>query len=120
MLESPEIGQQFAARQSASGSAYQKYLFSKQSYQRLKEAAKKNGAVAIIELERAYAQYLRDSATYNSSRSEASASGQIQRYLRITAPFSGVITGRYISEGALVGDNGWMGNLFLSSPIKTS
>ena len=104
-LEAPEIGEQYSARQSASGTAYQKYLFSKQSYNRLKEASKKNGSVATIELERAYSQLLGDSASYKSSRSEASASGQINKYLRITAPFSGIITGRFISEGALVGDN---------------
>ncbi len=104
-LEAPEIGEQFAARKSSSGTAYQKYLFSKQSYNRLKEASKKNGAVASIEIERAYAQLLGDSAAYQSSRSDASASGQIINYLRITAPFSGVVTGRFISEGALVGDN---------------
>ncbi|WP_068247642.1 efflux RND transporter periplasmic adaptor subunit, partial [Hydrotalea flava] len=105
-LEAPEVGQQYAAMRSSIGTSYQKFLFSKQSYNRLKEAAKKNGAVATIELERAYAQYLGDSAAYSSSRSKASASGQIHNYLRITAPFSGVITGRFISEGALVGDNG--------------
>ncbi|MCH9112756.1 biotin/lipoyl-binding protein, partial [Legionella pneumophila serogroup 1] len=88
-LEAPEIGAQYAAKTSTTSSTYQKFLFSKQSYQRLKEAAKKNGAVATIELERAYAQYLGDSAAYHSSRSEAAASGQIQRYLRITAPFNG-------------------------------
>ena len=104
-LEAPEIGEQYSARQSASGTAYQKYLFSKLSYNRFKEAAKKNGAVATIELERAYAQLLGDSATYKSSMSEASTSEQINKYLRITAPFSGVITERFILEGALVGDN---------------
>lgn len=104
-LEAPEIGEQFAARKSSSGTAYQKYLFSKQSYNRLKEASKKNGAVASIEIERAYANLLGDSAAYQSSRSDASAFGQITNYLRIRAPFSGVITGRFISEGALVGDN---------------
>lgn len=105
-LEAPEVGAQFAAKNSSSGTAYQKFVFSRQSYNRLKEAAKKEGAVADIELERAYAQYLGDSASYHSSRSEANASGQIQNYLRIVAPFSGVITGRFASEGALVGDNG--------------
>lgn len=104
-LEAPEIGEQYSARQSSSGTAYQKYLFSKQSYNRLKEASKKNGAVASIEIERAYAQLLGDSAAYQSSRSDASASGQIINYLRITAPFNGIVTGRFISEGALVGEN---------------
>ena len=105
-LEAPEIGEQLAARTSTSGATYQKFLFSKQSYQRLKEASKKNGAVAVIELERAFAQYLADSAAYNSSRSEASATGQLQNYLSITAPFDGMISSRNISPGALVGDNG--------------
>jgi membrane fusion protein, multidrug efflux system len=105
-LEAPEINAQFAAQQSSTGSAYQQYLFSKQTYYRLKEAAKKNGAVAAVELEKAYARYLGDSATYSSSRSEASASGQLQNYLQIRAPFSGVLTGRFVSEGALVGENG--------------
>lgn len=112
LLEAPEVGAQYAARQSATSTSYQKYLFSKQAYVRLKEAARKNGAVATIELERAYAQYLGDSAAFASSRSEAAATGQMQKYLRITAPFSGVITGRYISEGALVGDGGNVAPLF--------
>jgi len=105
VLEAPEIGEQYAASRSLTSSAYQKYLFSKQSYSRLKEASKKNGAVAGIELERAYTQFLGDSASYKSSLSESSASGQIKKYLRIAAPFSGIITGKFISEGALVGDN---------------
>lgn len=110
LLEAPEIGAQYAARTSSSSTAYQRFLFSKQTYQRLKEAARKEGAVATIELERAYAQYLGDSAAYHSSRSEASASGQLQAYLRITAPFTGIITKRAISEGALVGEGGGQGS----------
>lgn len=109
LLEAPEIGEEYSARKSSSTTAYQKLLFSRQTYNRLKEASLKNGAVASIELEKAYAQYLGDSAAYNSSRSEASASGQMQGYLRITAPFSGTITGRFISEGALVSENGMDG-----------
>ncbi|HEY1115867.1 MAG TPA: efflux RND transporter periplasmic adaptor subunit, partial [Chitinophagaceae bacterium] len=112
LLEAPEVGAQYAARRSATSTTYQKLLFSRQSYHRLREAAKKNGAVATIELERAYAQYLGDSAAYAGSRSEAAVAGQMQNYLRITAPFSGVITGRYISEGALVGDQGVNGAPF--------
>jgi RND family efflux transporter MFP subunit len=104
-LEAPEIGDQYSASQSSTSAAYQKYLFSKQSYNRLKEAAKKSGAVATIELDRAYSQLLADSAAYKSSLSTSSASGQMNKYLKITAPFSGTITGRFFSEGALVGDN---------------
>lgn len=104
-LEAPEIGEQYAARKSSSGTGYQKYLFSGQSYKRLKEASQKKGAVASIEIERAYAQLMGDSAAYQSSQSDASALGQIIKYLRIKAPFSAVVTGRFISEGALVGDN---------------
>jgi membrane fusion protein, multidrug efflux system len=119
VLEAPEIGEQYAASESSSKSAYQKYLFSKQSYYRLKEASTKKGAVAGIELERAYAQFLGDSASYKSSLSESAASGQIKSYLRITAPFSGIITGKFISEGALVGDNGEKDPLFQLSQQNT-
>lgn len=108
-LEAPEVSAQFAASSSSSGTAYQKFIFSRQSYHRLKEAAKREGAVATIELERAYAQYLGDSAAYFSSRYAANASGQMQKYLRLVAPFDGVITARNASEGALVGDNGISG-----------
>lgn len=103
-LEAPEVGEQYSAQRSSSSTAYQKYLFSKQAYERLKEASRKNGAVAGIELDRAYAQLLGDSAAYQSSRSQASASGQLGEYLTIRAPFEGVITGRFNSEGALVGE----------------
>lgn len=105
-LEAPELGAGFAARTSSANTAYQKFLFSRRSYNRLKEAAKKNGAVAAIELEKAYTQYLGDSAAWHSSRADAAVSGQMQHYLRITAPFSGIINTRFVSEGALVGDNG--------------
>jgi RND family efflux transporter MFP subunit len=105
ILEAPEVGEQYGASQSSTNASYQKYLFSRQTYQRLKEASQKNGAVATIELERAYAQLLGDSAAYKSNLASSSASGQMNKYLRITAPFSGIITGRFFSEGALVGDN---------------
>lgn len=112
ILEAPEIGDQYSASQSSTSSAYQKYLFSKQSYNRLKEASRKSGAVATIELEKAYAQLLGDSAAYKSSVSSSSASAQMNKYLRITAPFSGIITGRFFSEGALVGENSEKDPLF--------
>lgn len=41
-----------------------------------------------------------------SSRLEASVNGQLQNYMRITSLFTGVITGRFVSEGALVGESG--------------
>src|SRR5690242_8068469 len=105
VLEAPEIGEEYSASQFSTSAAYQKYLFSKQSYNRLKEASNKSGAVATIELERAHAQLLGDSAAYKSSLAASSASGQINNYLRITAPFSGIITERFFSEGALVGES---------------
>lgn len=102
-LEAAEMEEEFSARKSVSGTAYQQYLFSKQSYERLKSASKKSGAVATIELEKAYSQFLADSAKYKSTVSLAAAAGKLQSYLEIRAPFSGIITERFVSEGALVG-----------------
>lgn len=84
---------------------YENFLYSRQAYQRLKNAAQNNGAVAEIELDRARAQLRSDSAAYHSAKASTGASAQLKDYLRITAPFSGTIVSRNVSVGALVGEN---------------
>lgn len=104
VLEAPELSDAYSSKKSSGQTAYQKYLFSKQAYERLVAASKKAGSIAAIELERAYSQLLSDSTAYESIRAEASASSRMADYLMIRAPFSGVITSRNVSEGALVGE----------------
>lgn len=106
LLEAPELAEDYSASRAGGQTVYQKYVFSRQAYERLKKAALKSGAVAEIELERAYAQLLADSAALDRSRAQTAASRQMNDYLHIRAPFSGVITSRNVSEGALTGDNG--------------
>jgi membrane fusion protein (multidrug efflux system) len=76
----------------------------------LQDAAKTPGVVAgndlviaqkIVEADRANVKAAEDAA--GAARQELGSTTAIQRYLQITAPFSGVITERNVHPGALVG-----------------
>jgi len=80
------------------------------TYDRLKQAAQTPGAVAGNELIQAEKQVdaaraLLDSRQQASKAAEAAVRSQkdLQAYLRITAPFEGVVTDRMVHPGALVG-----------------
>lgn len=105
LLEAPEITQQYLAAKSDENRFYEDYLYSRQSYERLKKAALKPGAVAEIELDRAMSKFKSDSAAFASVKARTGAAAQLQQYLRITAPFDGVVTDKNVSVGALVGEN---------------
>ncbi len=80
------------------------------TYDRMKKAAETPGAIAGNELIQAEAQVDAAKALVNS-RQQASIAAQasvkaeqdLQSYLRITAPFDGVVTERLVHPGALVG-----------------
>jgi len=105
LLEAPEINQRYLSDKSNHEKLYSDYIFSKQAYDRLKEASSTNGAVAPIELDRARSKMLSDSSAYSSAKAGTAQSSQLQDYLRITAPFDGIITARHLSVGALIGAN---------------
>lgn len=80
--------------------------------ERLKEAAKTPGAVAGNEVVLAEKQVDADKALINSRRQSVQAAQAavdtlktIESYLKITAPFEGVVTDRLVHPGALVGPN---------------
>ena len=80
------------------------------TYDRLKQAAQTPGAVAGNELIQAEKQVDAAKALLNSRQqaskaAEAAVRSQkdLQAYLRITAPFEGVVTDRMVHPGALVG-----------------
>ncbi|MCT4122358.1 efflux RND transporter periplasmic adaptor subunit [Elizabethkingia anophelis] len=81
------------------------YLYAKQAFDRLQDAARTKGAVADIELDRAKSIMQSSRSAYEASKAGAGRSSQMNQYLRITAPFSGVIMERNLSAGALVGPN---------------
>lgn len=105
VLEAPEITQQYLSAQAGSRKLYENFRYSQQSFNRLKKAAAKSGAVAAIEIDKARAQVRSDSAAYAAAQANTRAVGQLRTYLHIRAPFAGTITDRRVSVGALVGGN---------------
>jgi membrane fusion protein, multidrug efflux system len=82
------------------------------TYDRLKEASKTPGAIAGNELVLAEKQVEASKALINSRQHAAQAAQSsvdaiktMESYLRVTAPFDGVVTTRFIHPGALVGPN---------------
>lgn len=105
ILEAPEMNQEYLVQKSSQQKMYTDYLYNKQTYERLLEAAKTKGAVAAIELDRAKSLMESSRSAYESSKAGTGRSSQMNEYLRITAPFNGVITEKNLSEGALAGPN---------------
>lgn len=103
LLEAPEMEQQYLSNKSNEQKIYSDYLYAKQAYERLVDASKTTGAVADIELDRAKSTMESAKSAYQASQAGTAHSAQLQQYLRITAPFDGVITQRNVSVGALAG-----------------
>jgi len=75
---------------------------SKEKYVRLKEAAKEPGSVSPLDLDNANSKMKADLAMAQSEHSNVEAVRTMQGYLRIYAPFDGMIIQRNVSPGALV------------------
>ena len=73
------------------------------TYKRLLQAAKTKGAVATVDLETSAAKLDADKAAVQSAEAIVKAKEQLNSYLTVKAPFSGVISQRNISVGDLVG-----------------
>lgn len=105
VLEAPEIAQRFQSAKSDERKSYEDYLYSRQSYDRLKKADARSGAVAAIELDKAWSKLRSDSAAYAAIKSNTLVSDQLQQYLNLRAPFDGTVMDKNVSVGALVGEN---------------
>ena len=86
------------------------------TYQRMSNAAKTPGVVAANDLEVADKTAQSDEANVAALKKTADAAqegvravAQLESYLKITAPFAGQITTRYVHPGALVGPAGGAG-----------
>lgn len=104
-IEAPEVKAAYAEAQSAIESARAKYLSSKDTYDRLKRSSQTPGTVSASELERAYNTTAADSAALNAAAYAASAQKELLNYLKLRAPFDGVITARYADPGNFVGES---------------
>ena len=81
---------------------------------RLQDAARTPGVISDEELDTAGKTVQADRArvvslhnTTGAARANLRCAGDMESYLRITAPFDGVVTKRNVHPGALVGPAGW-------------
>ncbi|HZC42971.1 MAG TPA: efflux RND transporter periplasmic adaptor subunit [Acidobacteriaceae bacterium] len=86
------------------------------SWERLKEAARTPGVISDEELEVAEKAATADRArvvalrnTADAARASLRSASEMESYLRITAPFDGVVTKRNVHPGALIGPGGSSG-----------
>lgn len=102
-LEAPELEQQYLRDKSNEQKANNDYVYAKQAYDRLVDASNTAGAVAAIELDRAKSAMESAYSSYQAAQAQTQHSSQLKEYLRIVAPFDGIITQRNVSVGALSG-----------------
>ncbi len=116
-LSAPELAAQVAeaeskvlAAESQRAEAQAKFVATQSTYERTKAAAATPGAVAenevigaekAMEAARSVVQAAESSS--RAARASAQAVKDLQAYLKITAPFEGVIVTRWVHPGALVG-----------------
>ena len=132
-LEAPELLAQRAEAESKSQSAQSqlaaaqaKLAADQATYQRMDAAAKTPGVVARNDLEVAQKAAQADEANVAALQKNAQAAeealhavAQLEAYLRITAPFEGQVTNRYVHPGALVGPGGGPGAMTPIVQIQT-
>jgi RND family efflux transporter MFP subunit len=102
ILEAPEMESELQAANSRMVQAEENAQASKEKFGRLTEAAKEPGAVSPLDLDNAQAKMKADEAMVQSERSNVESVKTMFGYLKIYAPFDGMIIQRNISPGALV------------------
>jgi membrane fusion protein (multidrug efflux system) len=102
VLTAPELDQASVQAQERFARSKSDFTISKEEYERLKEAAATPGAVSPLQLAAAKAKMDADSSLSNAERANWDAQKTMSSYLRVYAPFDGVITIRNVHPGALV------------------
>lgn len=102
ILEAPEMESQLEAANSQYIQAQADAQASKEKYDRLKEAAKEPGSVSPLDLDDANSQMKASEAKAQAQHSNVEAVRTMLGYLKIYAPFDGMIIQRNVSPGALV------------------
>lgn len=102
MLEAPELDQAVIQAREKYSRAKAEYLNTKERYKRLLEASETAGAISPLDLSSAKSKMDGDSAIANAEKANWQMQTTMLGYLKVTAPFSGVITERNVHPGALV------------------
>jgi membrane fusion protein, multidrug efflux system len=101
-LEAPELLQAVAQAKEKYARARSDYAIAKENFGRLKEASETPGAISPLDLATAKSKAEADSSLSNAEKANWQMQQTMMDYLVVTAPFSGVITQRNVSPGALV------------------
>ncbi|GAB3506699.1 efflux RND transporter periplasmic adaptor subunit [Emticicia fontis] len=101
-LEAPELEQAALLAKEKYAKANADFSIDKEHYQRLLEASKTKGAISPMDLSTIKAKMNADTALVNAEKANWDMQKAMLSYLKVTAPFSGVITERNIHPGALV------------------
>jgi membrane fusion protein (multidrug efflux system) len=102
VLEDPELEQAAAQAREKYYQTVSSYTISRENYERLKQAARTPGAISPMDLATAKSKTEADSALCNAEKAAWQQQQALLNYLRVTAPFRGVITQRNVHPGALV------------------
>jgi membrane fusion protein, multidrug efflux system len=101
-LEAPELVQAVAQAKERYARSLADYQIDHENYERLAEASATPGAISPMDLATDKAKAQADSALANSEKANWQMQQAMMDYLRVTAPFTGVITIRNVHPGALV------------------
>jgi membrane fusion protein, multidrug efflux system len=102
ILEAPELAEAVTQAKERYAQALSGFAMSRDNYERLKEAAQTPGAISPMDLVSARSKMDADSALGNAEKANWQKQQAMLGYLRVTAPFTGVITIRNVHPGALV------------------
>lgn len=102
LLEAPELDQAVIQAKEKYSKAKAEYLNTKERYKRLLEASETAGAISPLDLSSAESKMEGDSAIANAEKANWQMQVTMLGYLKVVAPFSGVITERNVHPGALV------------------
>jgi membrane fusion protein, multidrug efflux system len=101
-LEAPELVQATAEAKEKYARAVADYTIDKENYERLNQASHTPGAISPMDLATDRAKAQADSALANSEKANWQMQEAMMDYLKVRAPFTGVITIRNVHPGALV------------------
>lgn len=101
-LEAPELVQASLEAREKYARSLADFSIDKEHYLRLLEASSTAGAISPLDLSTLKSKMQADSALSNAEKSNWQMQETMQTYLRVTAPFDGVITDRNVHPGALI------------------
>jgi len=102
-LEAPELISQLVSAYSEFQASEAIFLNTRGKLIRLKQTNKTPGAVSPYDMDFAKTSLTSDSLTHLAAKAKYESIKQLSDYLKITAPFDGVITERALAPGAFVG-----------------